>query len=161
MSAQPVPAFVHLRVHSEYSLADSIVRIKALPAQVRERGMPAVALTDLMNVYGAVKFYRACVEAGIKPLIGADLYVTDNREAAPPGRLIVLCRNNAGYRFLSHVLTRAYMSPRHGVNAVAERDWVRDGAVDVGEVVLVVGADHADLDAGPGVCHRGPVLAPA
>ena len=141
MSGEPASPFVHLRVHSEYSLSDSIVRIKALPVEVRERGMPAVALTDLMNVYGAVKFYRACVEAGIKPLIGADLYVTDNRDAAPPGRLIVLCRNNAGYRFLSHVLTRAYMSPRHGVNAVAELDWFRDGAE--GLVVLSAGLDGA------------------
>ncbi len=135
MSERP---FVHLHVHSEYSLSDSIIRVKSLPASVRERGMPAVAITDLMNFYAAVKFYRACVDAGVKPLFGLDMHVADAGSAGVPDRLVVLCRNNEGYRFLSHLLTRAYMAPRQGVHVVAELDWFRGHD---GNLVVLGGID--------------------
>ena len=64
--------FIHLHVHSEYSLYDSVVRVKPLIARARENNMPAVALTDMANLFAVVKFYRAAVAAGIKPVIGSD-----------------------------------------------------------------------------------------
>ena len=71
--------FVHLRLHSEYSLVDSVLRISdgegGFCRVVRERGMPAVALTDLNNMFGAVRFYRAALSAGVKPILGADLHL--------------------------------------------------------------------------------------
>jgi DNA polymerase-3 subunit alpha len=68
-------AFVHLRVHSEYSLVDSVVRVGPLAARAAELSLPALALTDVGNVSAMVKFYRACVAAGVKPIIGADVLI--------------------------------------------------------------------------------------
>ncbi|MDP6198842.1 MAG: PHP domain-containing protein, partial [Porticoccaceae bacterium] len=67
--------FVHLRLHSEYSLVDGLIRIKPLAAKVAELGMPAVALTDFNNFFGLVKFYKACQANGVKPILGADMLV--------------------------------------------------------------------------------------
>ncbi len=155
MTGTGQPGFVHLRVHSEYSLSDSIVRVKTLADEVHRRGMPAVAVTDLMNLYAAVKFYRASVEAGVKPILGVDVQVANAGGTAHPDRLVVLCRNNDGYRFMSHLLTRAYMAPRHGVNVVAELDWFADnrdnlvvlsGGIDgaLGRAILTGGAGDAE-----------------
>jgi DNA polymerase-3 subunit alpha len=69
------PTFVHLRVHSEYSLIDSVVRIRPLAARAEELGFPALAITDEGNLAAMVKFFRAAVKAGIKPIIGADVLV--------------------------------------------------------------------------------------
>ena len=78
----PAPRFVHLRMHSEYSVTDGIVRIDEAVAKARADGMPALALTDLANLFGMVKFYRAARSAGIKPLIGCDLWITNEAERA-------------------------------------------------------------------------------
>ena len=67
------PGFVHLRLHSEYSVIDSLIRIEDLTARVVELGMPAVALTDHVNFYALIKFYSAATEAGLKPLCGCDV----------------------------------------------------------------------------------------
>ena len=70
-------AFVHLRLHTEYSLRDSVVRIPELVTKVAELGMPAVAVTDQNNLFAMVKFYRKALEHGVKPLIGVDLLVAE------------------------------------------------------------------------------------
>ncbi len=116
-------AFVHLHVHSEYSLADGIVRLQPLIASSVEYGLPAVALTDLSNVHGAVKFYRACLVGGVKPLIGCDVWVENPLMAEQAERMIVLCCNYPGYRNLSKFLTNAYLrGPRKGKVVVAWSD---------------------------------------
>ena len=107
------PAFVHLNLHTEYSLADGIVRIRPLAERVAEIGQPAVAITDLSNLYGAVKFYKACLGAGVKPIIGADVWLAVPEDKDPGGwpvihRLKLLCQNQEGYRNLSNLLTAAY-----------------------------------------------------
>ena len=100
--------FVHLLVHTEYSLVDSVVRIPSLVKAVRDHRMPAVAVTESANFFSLVKFYREAERAGIKPVIGADL-----RLAAAHGdgrhRLVLLCRNTEGYRQLARLLSRAYV----------------------------------------------------
>ena len=73
--SKPVPGFVHLRLHSEYSVMDSLIRIEDLVAKVAELGMPAVALTDHTNFYALIKFYTAAAAAGIKPVCGCDILV--------------------------------------------------------------------------------------
>ena len=83
------PGFVHLHVHTEYSLVDSTVRIPALMNQCAERGMPAVALTDQNNLFGLVKFYRKAIAAGVKPVIGLDLRILNEDE--PDGRTRCCC----------------------------------------------------------------------
>ena len=100
-------ALLHLDVHTEYSLGDSIVRVKELVKTAKSMLMPAVAMTDLSNLYGGIKFIRACVDNGVKPLIGVDVEVVEEN-GMTQGRLILLCRNNAGYRHVCELLTNAY-----------------------------------------------------
>ena len=95
--------FVHLHLHTEYSLVDSTVRIPALMQRCAEDGMPAVALTDQNNLFGMVKFYKKAVAAGIKPIIGVDLRIANADDAEQPYTLILLCQNAVGYRNLSEL----------------------------------------------------------
>jgi len=119
--------FVHLRVHSEYSLSDSIVRLDVLAKRVAELGMPAVALTDLANVFGAVKFFRQMVGSGIKPIIGADVWLLNPTDTNKPHRLLLLCQDTGGYRRLCRLLTRAYQEGQHTGRPCIDREWFADG----------------------------------
>ncbi len=111
-------SFVHLHVHTEYSLLDGFCRIDGLAKRVRELGQTAVAITDHGVMYGAVDFYRACKKEGVKPVIGCEVYV------APAGRtrfqkvhefdaesrhLVLLCRDEEGYRNLSYMVSKAFV----------------------------------------------------
>ena len=99
--------FVHLLVHTEYSLVDSVVRIPALVEAVRAQRMPAVAVTEAANFFSLIKFYREAERAGIKPIVGADVLVAPATGDAH--RLVLLCRHAEGYRQLSRLLSRAYI----------------------------------------------------
>ncbi|MGA8206361.1 MAG: DNA polymerase III subunit alpha [Woeseiaceae bacterium] len=114
--------FVHLHVHTEYSLVDSTLRIPALMDRCAEDGMPAVALTDRNNLFGMVKFCRKALAAGIKPIVGVDLQIVadDGRTSA----LILLCQDDAGYRNLSCLLTRCYMEGQERGEAFARTQWL-------------------------------------
>ena len=103
------PGFVHLHLHTEYSLVDSTVRIPALMEQCASSGMPAVALTDQNNLFGLVKFYRKAIAAGVKPVIGLDLRLMNQEDPERPYTLLLLCQDNAGYRNLSKLVTRSYL----------------------------------------------------
>ena len=116
--------FVHLHVHSEYSLIDSTIRVGDLVAACASAGMPAVALTDQSNLFALVKFYKAAESAGIKPIAGCDLWVADHEGRAQPHRLTVLCQNRDGYLNLSRLLSRAYAEGRHGDLAIVDLDWL-------------------------------------
>jgi DNA polymerase-3 subunit alpha len=105
--------FVHLHVHSEYSLADGIASIKDLVAAAAEQRMPAVAITDIGNTFGLIKFYRAAVAGGIKPIVGVDIWVENVADAHKPYRLVLLCQDLSGYRNLCHLLTHAYREGQH------------------------------------------------
>ena len=101
--------FVHLHLHSEFSLVDGIVRLKSLASKCVEFAQPAVALTDWANLYGVVKFYRTCLNNGIKPIIGCDIWVENPLNKAYYDRVTLLCMNNHGYRNFSKMLTNAYL----------------------------------------------------
>jgi DNA polymerase III subunit alpha len=132
--------FVHLRVHSEFSLVDGLGRVKTLPVKAHERGLPALAITDVMNFYGAVKFYRACSANGVKPIIGLDVAIR-SEESAIPEKLVLLCKNNDGFKFLNHVLTRAYTSPRTSHILTIDLDWLKGVGTNV--IALSGGIDGA------------------
>src|SRR6184192_72899 len=106
-------AFVHLRLHTEYSLSDSVVRVPELVAAVAGMGMAAVAVTDEGNLFAMVKFYRAALKAGLKPIVGVDLQVAEAGEPRqPPTRVTLLCQSPAGYRNLTRLVSRAYLKDR-------------------------------------------------
>ena len=102
-----VGGFVHLAVHTEFSLVDSVVRIPALVEAARADRMPAVAVTEAANLFSVIKFYRAAERAGIKPIVGADVRIA--ADAGEAHRLVLLCRHVEGYRQLSRLLSRAYL----------------------------------------------------
>src|SRR5690625_5066151 len=108
-SSQPQQApFVHLRLHTEYSLEDGTVRIDELVSRAAELGMPAVAVTDWHNLFGLVKFYRAAMAHGIKPIVGADIRVQDASAEGEFGVATLLVQNRTGYLNLCRLLRAAF-----------------------------------------------------
>jgi DNA polymerase-3 subunit alpha len=124
------PGFVHLRLHTEYSLSDSVVRIPELVAAVAETGMAAVAVTDQNNLFAMVKFYREALRSGVKPLVGIDLWVAEEGERATPTRLTLLCQSQAGYRNLARLVTRAYLEGQERGVPRIERHWLSVAALE-------------------------------
>lgn len=121
-------SFVHLRLHSEFSLIDGLVRIKPLVKQVAELGMPAVALTDHTNFYALIKFYKAAIGAGIKPIYGSDFHLVDDNDETQISSLCLLAQNNQGYRNLTELISRAYQQgQRLGVPYI-KRSWLAEYA---------------------------------
>src|ERR1700741_5491317 len=120
--------FVHLRLHTEYSLIDSVVRVPELVAAVAAAGMPAVAVTDQSNLFAMVKFYREALRNGVKPLVGVDLCVREEGERAAPSRLTLLFPSQTGYRNLARRLTRAYLEGQERGSPRIERRWRPAGA---------------------------------
>ncbi|MBK8689298.1 MAG: DNA polymerase III subunit alpha [Betaproteobacteria bacterium] len=121
------PDFVHLRLHSEFSIADGTVRIDDAVATAGADAMPALALTDLGNAFGLVKFYKAARAAGVKPLFGCDVFVTHDAERDQPWRLLLLVQSRAGYLKLTEWLSRAYRGNQHRGRAELRRDWMAAG----------------------------------
>jgi DNA polymerase-3 subunit alpha len=122
----PAPRFVHLRLHSEYSVSDGIVRIDEAVERAQADAMPALALTDAGNLFGMVKFYTAARAAGVKPVIGADCWLENAADRDKPFRLLLLCASRAGYLRLCDLLSRAWLRNQHRGRAEIARDWLQD-----------------------------------
>ena len=93
MSDSTQPSFIHLRCHSEYSITDGIVRIPEYIKKAVDTGMPALGLTDLSNLFGAVKFYKSAIASGIKPIFGADVWIENDASSEQPHKMLLLCQN--------------------------------------------------------------------
>ena len=124
-------AFVHLHVHSEYSLLDGACRVTDLVRRVKELGQTAVAVTDHGVMYGAVDFYKAAKAEGIKPIIGCEVYVAPRTRFDKthelddkPYHLVLLCRNETGYRNLSAMVSRGFTEGFYGKPRV-DMDLIR------------------------------------
>jgi DNA polymerase-3 subunit alpha len=147
------PRFVHLRMHSEYSVTDGIVRIEEAVKRASADGMPALALTDAANFFGMVKFYGAARAAGVKPIVGADCWLQNDADRDKPFRLLLLCSSRAGYLRLCGLLSRAWLKNQYRARAEIARGWLEEGdteglialsaaaAGDVGQALL---GDHAE-----------------
>ncbi|MDE2091606.1 MAG: DNA polymerase III subunit alpha [Gammaproteobacteria bacterium] len=147
------PRYIHLRLHTEYSLADSVIRIPQLMEELANMRMPAVALTDQGNLFALVKFYKAAQEHGIKPIIGADLRLRDD-EGYASCNFTLLCCDTQGYRNLSSLITHSYLEGQQRGIPMLERQWFeghtqglialsggREG--NVGHALLAGRTDHA------------------
>jgi DNA polymerase-3 subunit alpha len=139
----PAPRFVHLRLHSEFSVTDGIVRIDAAVRRAAQDGMPALALTDSANVFGMVKFYREARAAGVKPVIGVDCWVQNETDADKPARALLLCATHAGYLRLCDLLSRAWLGNQHRARAEIARAWLREARND--GLVALSGAAAGDV----------------
>jgi DNA polymerase-3 subunit alpha len=130
--------YTHLHLHSEYSLVDSTIRIKALVAACVRDGIPALALTDDSNMFALVKFYKACYAAGIKPIGGCDLWISAPDDPRP-WRLTLLCQNRDGYLNLSRLVSRAWQEGQHGGRALVDAGWL--GADASHGLIALLGRD--------------------
>ncbi|MDP3871574.1 MAG: DNA polymerase III subunit alpha [Methyloversatilis sp.] len=146
-SASPTgsTAFVHLRVHSEFSIVDGIVTLDAAVKAAAQDRMPALAISDLTNVFGLVKFYKAARSKGVKPIAAVDVFITNEAERDKPYRLLLLARNREGYGTLCRLLTRAYLENKHRGRAEIRREWFE--AADTGSAGLIAlsGAMQGDV----------------
>jgi len=120
-------AFVHLRLHTEYSLVDSVVRVEELVEAVAEAGMPAVGISDQDNLFAMVKFYRAALARGVQPIIGVDLRVREGSDPQGPSRIALLCQNLEGYRNLTRLVSRAWLEGQVKGMPLIDRDWLTPG----------------------------------
>ncbi len=147
--------FVHLRLHTEFSLSDGLVRIKPLLKAMTESGVPAVAVTDQSNMCSLVKFYSSAMSAGLKPICGADLWIANRDEELEPTRLVLLCVNEKGYRNLTELISQSFLENQHLGKALVKREWVlekSEGLIalsgakegEVGRSLLAGNLDAAD-----------------
>ena len=134
--------FIHLRVHSDFSMMDGLNKVKPLLAKVCEHNMPAVALTDQMNMCGLVKFYSECHNRGIKPIIGTDFWVINEAFSNEPFRLTLLARNNAGYKNITMLISKAYLRGHVAHRAVIDQAWLAEHAEGI---IVLSGALQGDV----------------
>ncbi|HBX74324.1 MAG TPA: DNA polymerase III subunit alpha [Halieaceae bacterium] len=150
--------FVHLRLHTEYSLVDGMVRVKPLVERVATLGMAAVAVTDCCNFYALVKVYKAALGTGIKPIFGVDLRVLDEDDPERAYPLCLLAMNDAGYRNLTVLISRAYTEGQYLGEPYVHKAWLAErsegiialscgAAGDVGQALLAGRAAQAEARA--------------
>ena len=122
----PAPRFVHLRLHSEYSVTDGLARVDDIIARARADGMGALGITDLANLFGMVKFYKAARGRGIKPVVGVDAWISNPSERDKPTRALLLATSREGYLRLCTLLSRAWLTNQNLGRAEIERNWFRE-----------------------------------
>lgn len=148
------PAFVHLRLHTEFSLVDGIVKIKPLVKRLAELNMPAIALTENGNLFSLVKFYKAAMGQGVKPIAGADVWVFNPEEPAAPFRLTLLVNRQQGYVTLTELISRGYQEGQHLGVPMVQKEWIEanhDGLIalsgamegDIGKALLAENTEAA------------------
>lgn len=135
-------SFVHLRVHSEFSLVDGLVRIKPLIKAVSDAGMPAVAVTDQSNMSSLVKFYTAAQKGGVKPICGADIWLASAEEDGPLTRMTLLVMTPQGYRNLTELISLGFTDGQHNGLAILQRDWVKQAATGL---IALSGAKEGEI----------------
>jgi DNA polymerase III subunit alpha len=148
-------SFVHLRVHTEYSISDGLTKVHELVERAAALGMPAVAITDRSNLFGLIKFYDACRSAGVKPIIGADLTHFDSAtDPASRHRCLVLAATETGYRNIITLVSKSYLEMGSERGCV-ETSWL---AAHSDGVVMLSGGTRGDVGA---ALLRGDAVAAA
>jgi DNA polymerase-3 subunit alpha len=117
-------SFVHLRLHTEYSLVDSVIRVKDLVSTSRSLGLPAVATTDHTNLFAMVKLYKSALAAGLKPIIGVDLFLHEDDPQVQPAELALFCMGEVGYRNLTRLVSRSYTEGQQRGAPLVRREWL-------------------------------------
>ncbi|WP_318454742.1 DNA polymerase III subunit alpha [Photobacterium leiognathi] len=141
------PRFIHLRVHSDFSMIDGLAKVKPIVKKASDLGMPALAITDFTNLCGLVKFYFAAHDAGMKPIIGADFKVQSAEMGDELFELTILAANNEGYKNLTLLISEAYQRGHVQHLPVIDKEWLinhREGLIvlsggkngDVGKALL-------------------------
>jgi DNA polymerase-3 subunit alpha len=157
-AAPSVPPFVHLRLHSEFSVVDGLVRIDDAVKAAAADAQGALALTDSANLFGAVRFYKAARGKGVKPILGADLWISNDAERDSPYRLLLLVANSTGYHNLCELLSRAYLENQHRNRAEVRLDWLPAHA---GGLIALSGGPQGEVGAQLALGNRAGARAAA
>ena len=137
------PDFLHLRFHSEFSINDGIVRIDDVVKRAKNDDMPALGISDLSNLFGMVKFYKACRNAGLKPIVGCDVWLENEQDRDKPFRVLLICKNRSGYGRLSELLTDAYRTNQYRGRSEIRKSWLEQG--DNSGLICLSGAHQGDV----------------
>lgn len=136
-------SFVHLRVHTQYSLSDSIIKIDELVAHVSRLKMPAVGITERQNIFSAVKAYKACCNLGVKPIIGTEIVLENTATLQSPSLLVLICQNIEGYRALCRLLTKAHQRIKNGGTISIKSSWLSES--DCRGLIALSGGSQGEL----------------
>lgn len=136
------PDFIHLRLRTEFSLVDSLVRVKPLIAALEEMGMPACGVTDHCNFFGLIKFYKAAQGSGIKPIGGADFWVRAEEDDADPYMVTLLAMNLEGYKSITELISLGYQQGQHQGEPFLERQWISQYSAGV---IVLSGGKFGDV----------------
>ncbi len=147
------PQFVHLRVHSDFSMVDGLAKTKPIVAKAQSLGMPAFAITDQMNLCGLVRFYGAAHGAGIKPIVGADLWLRSPEFEDEVCRILVLAKNNEGYNNLTLLISKAYQRGHVMHRPMVDREWLAEHKEGL---ILISGGKDGDL--GKALLKNNPAM---
>ncbi|WP_293765258.1 DNA polymerase III subunit alpha [uncultured Aquitalea sp.] len=150
------PRFVHLRLHSEFSITDGIVRLDDAVKRAVKDNMPAIGVSDLMNLFGMVKFYKACRGKGIKPIVSADIWLENEEDRDKPYRMMLTVKNREGYRRLCELLTRAYVGNQYRGRVEIKREWLEEG--DNSNLLCLSGAHLGDVGMALAIGQRDEAL---
>ncbi|MEM7763290.1 MAG: DNA polymerase III subunit alpha [Pseudomonadota bacterium] len=140
--ADTPPTFVHLHLHTQYSIVDGLIRVPDLMKAARKDNMPAVALSDAGNLFAMVKFYKSALAKGIKPIIGVEVTLANN-ETDGGDRMVLLCQDVAGYRNLTRLITRAFLEGQQHGRPMVEREWMSTDSC--GGLIALSGGFHGDV----------------
>ncbi|TCP08451.1 DNA polymerase III alpha subunit [Crenobacter luteus] len=143
MAAMNAPAFIPLRLHTEFSVTDGIVRIDDAVKRAKSLGLPALGMSDLMNLFGMVKFYKACRSAGIKPIVSVDAWLENEDDRDKPYRLMLIAKDRDGYGRLCELLAEAYLHNQYRGRAELKRAWLEAG--DNSHLLCLSGAHLGDV----------------
>src|SRR3989337_1789123 len=134
--------FTHLSLHTEYSISDSIVRIEQLFQKCIEYNMPAIALTDQSNLFALVKFYKAAISFGIKPIIGVDIWLENENNRSHPFKMLLLAQNQNGYHHILQLISRSFIEGQYLGVPIVKRSWIQELA---DSLIILSGGKDGDV----------------
>jgi DNA polymerase-3 subunit alpha len=137
------PQFTHLRLHTEFSIVDGLVRVDDIVKAAVKDGQPAMAITDLANLFALIKFYKGARGKGVKPIAGCDAWITNDADREKPSRLLLLVKNRKGYLQLCELLTQAWLTNLHRGRAEIRVEWLE--ALEPGGLIALSGAHSGDV----------------
>ncbi len=145
MTSAADPRFIHLRVHTEFSIEDGIARVDDTIELAATDAMPALGISDLANLFGMVKHYTGCHDAGIKPIVGVDTWLTNEAAREKPHRALLICKHRDGYGQLCELITRAYLENKFRGRAEIRREWFSSDTAS--GLICLSGAMNGDIGA--------------
>ncbi|TDR81943.1 DNA polymerase III subunit alpha [Paludibacterium purpuratum] len=150
------PRFIHLRLHSEFSITDGIVRLDDAVKRASQDNMPALGMSDLMNIFGMVKFYKTCRNKGLKPVVSCDVWLENPEDQDKPYRMMLTAKNRAGYGRLCELLTESFTHNQHRGRAEISREQLESG--DNSGLLCLSGAHLGDVGQALGMGQREEAL---